>query len=501
VAALVAVSSVVSPSERAGAAFAGGNGLVVFAAAPSAGQQHDLYTVAPDGRREALLVRNGVNPKWSWNGRRVAFVRDGDIYVKRLYAKRLVRLTRDARDERNPSWSPDDEWIAFARSVGGRRDGSGNYDVYVVPTDASRSPKVLVGGPGTQKGPAWSPDGKWLAFETNGQIGVASPDGRTVRALTTSGENVSPAWAPDGKSIAFAGRSAGGNWDVFVVDAGGATTPRNVTSNPAVDLDPTWSPDGKQIAFTSNRSGTYAIHATSASGRETRELTGTSRFSTTSDWKRADPATSAELRKRIETGVVRLVAHASDGSSASGTGFLIGPCLIVTARHVVAEAETVVASKGAQRIGGRITVVRSDKQRDIALLRPAKPLKGWYFDFTPRRPSVQEDVAVLGYPRRRSLVMQGGTITSLDQVHERDDGRLVRGLLQFSARAEPGQSGGPLVRVPTEAFQDPGDVLGLVITTAREGDATLAVPAHVVNSFAARWRGSPMPIGSTGCQR
>lgn len=497
---VVAAASVVIPGERAGAAFPGRNGLIIFAAAAGGDQQHNLYTIEPDGRGEALLVRDGVNPKWSWRGSRVAFVRGGDIYVKTLYGGH-VRLTKGAQDERNPSWSQDDEWIAFARSIGGRRDGSGNYDIFVVPADGSLPAKKLVGGLGTDKGPAWSPDGRLLAVETDGQIRVVSRDGRTARALTTSGENVSPAWAPNGKTIAFARRPAGGNWDIFVVDASGGTDPRKITSSPGVDLDPAWSPDGEQIAFTSNRTGTYAIHLTSVRDGDARELTGASRFSTTSDWKRAEPATPAELRKRIETGVVRLAARASDGSSAAGTGFLIGRCLIVTARHVVAEATTVVASRGAQRIGGPIVVVGSDKLNDVALLRATKPLLGWHFDFTPRSPIVQENVAILGYPRRRSLVMQTGTVTALDQVHERNDGTLVRGLLQFSGRAEPGQSGGPLIRAQSEEFQDAGDVLGLVVTTAREGDATLAVPARVVNRLIVRWRGSPAPIGSATCRR
>ena len=67
-----------------------------------------------------------------------------------------------------------------------------------------------------------------------------------------------PAWSPDGKQIAFAS-NPDGNSDIYIMDANG-TNLTQITHNDADDLEPAWSPDGKQIAFASNPAGNYDIY-------------------------------------------------------------------------------------------------------------------------------------------------------------------------------------------------------------------------------------------------
>ena len=106
--------------------------------------------------------------------------------------------------------------------------------------------------------------GGTLLFQSDVR-GPDNPDGRnhlftidvangSVRQLT-SGRNHHDAgarWSPDGTRIAFKSTRAGGNWDIFVMDANGANvTP--LTNTPANDHDPVWMPDGKSVIISSDR--------------------------------------------------------------------------------------------------------------------------------------------------------------------------------------------------------------------------------------------------------
>lgn len=101
------------------------------------------------------------------------------------------------------------------------------------------------------KNPAWSPDGKLIAFNTGEapeQIWVARPDGTGHRKLSRGGApDLQAAWSPDGRRIAFASMPAG-SWDIYVMDADGGNRTRVLTS-PSNDTAPAWSPDGSRLAY------------------------------------------------------------------------------------------------------------------------------------------------------------------------------------------------------------------------------------------------------------
>jgi Tol biopolymer transport system component len=112
--------------------------------------------------------------------------------------------------------------------------------------------------------PAWSPDGKWIAFSMRGDIWKVPADGGEAIALTKGPEyHFEPAWSPDGARLAFtyekpaAGRDKS-NLDIGLVSAdGGAEQP--VIASPAVDIEPAWSRDGKSLYFVSARAGGFRI--------------------------------------------------------------------------------------------------------------------------------------------------------------------------------------------------------------------------------------------------
>ena len=164
---------------------------------------------------------------------------------------------------------------------------SGVYDIYEMNADGSRQRRVSSGNSGdasTPQGlyyefdPAWSPDGKSIAFASrrNGisNIYVMDASGRNVRQLTTAGtDDVHPSFSPDGKEIAF--ESALHLW-VMKADGTGA---HRVTHDSAAERDPAWSPDGRWIAYSRGVSDStvreiWLVHPDGTGGHTLTTLSG-----------------------------------------------------------------------------------------------------------------------------------------------------------------------------------------------------------------------------------
>ena len=101
---------------------------------------------------------------------------------------------------------------------------------------------------------------------------VVKADGSGLRNLTPKpvGAYADPAWSPDGRKIAFAS-NRDDNSEIYVMNANGSGQ-RSLTRNPAFDADPAWSPDGRKIAFVSDRDGSYGVYVMNADGSGQRKL-------------------------------------------------------------------------------------------------------------------------------------------------------------------------------------------------------------------------------------
>ena len=244
----------------------------------------DIYVMNADGSGKRNLTRDRANddyPTWSPDGRRIAFLHGrgrgrGQLYVVNADGSGLRRLGRN-RAGVVPSqlvWSPDGRTIYFGRYLVST-DGSGARRLPYIPLTA-----------------VWSPDGRQIAFAgkrnryrglvraaiADLDIYVMNADGSGTRRLThNAGYNGEPAWSPDGRKIAFQSKrrfeGAGATGEIYVMNADGSGK-RNLTRNPAQDGRPSWSPDGRRIAFVSDRDGRrLEAHVMNADGSGQRSLT------------------------------------------------------------------------------------------------------------------------------------------------------------------------------------------------------------------------------------
>src|SRR4029453_18179292 len=124
---------------------------------------------------------------------------------------------------------------------------------------------------GDARQPAWSPDGRRIAFQSyrDGmwRIWTVAPDGSDAKAVTSGPfDDREPPWSPYGRTIAFSSDRSG-NYDVWTLDVGSGQV-RQVTHDEGNDFLPAWSPDGREIAFVSTRPSSPGVYATTVDGRE-----------------------------------------------------------------------------------------------------------------------------------------------------------------------------------------------------------------------------------------
>jgi TolB protein len=163
-----------------------------------------------------------------------------------------------------PAWSPDGKQIAFVS------DKSSTFPTLWLMNAADGSGRHVLATPGLQQEAAdslaWSPDGSQLAvtlFNEPGptQIGIVplgSTGRQTGRMLTSlPGGALDPAWSPDGAWLAFAGHD-GYAIEMFAVRPDGSSVTR-LTSDGQFGRSPAWSPDGRHVAYLSSRTGFFEV--------------------------------------------------------------------------------------------------------------------------------------------------------------------------------------------------------------------------------------------------
>ena len=127
--------------------------------------------------------------------------------------------------------------------------------------------------------PAFSPDGKWIAFfayrDGGYDLWAIAPDGTNQHKLTWGAfDDREPIWSHDGTRVAFSsdrGNPLGGDYNIWTLDMRSGEL-RQLTKNPADDYMPSWSPDDKEIAFTSTRDENQSVWVVNAADGTERTL-------------------------------------------------------------------------------------------------------------------------------------------------------------------------------------------------------------------------------------
>jgi|GEM_PF-3580391 Tol biopolymer transport system component len=153
----------------------------------------------------------------------------------------------------DPAWSPDGRTLAFVTSASDEKPS-----ISTVSADGSDLTPVFQfqGQPGSIGPQAWSPDGSQLVFGSFDGIYVMNVDGTGVRRVARyEGEHacydVDPSWSPDGSTIVFAVLCEGGNEGLWTVAVDGSNLRQLIGGEYEVDeyRSPVWSPDGTKVAF------------------------------------------------------------------------------------------------------------------------------------------------------------------------------------------------------------------------------------------------------------
>ena len=248
----------------------------IWTLAPGGEPRKVPIAVHVDGRAslEKTVPVNGAMTEMavSPNGKELAFIVRGEIFVTSADGKVTRRITDTPGQERSVSFSPDGRTLLYAAERGG------SWDIYTRRIVRPEEPyfyastrleeKALVATPAEEFQPLFSPDGTEVAYlEERTAIKVLNLASGKTRTLLPAGRNYSYAdgdqsfdWSPDGKWLVFA-MNTGLGWlrDIGLVAADGTGPIHNLSQSGFEDETPRFSKDGSMVYWVSSRDGSRAL--------------------------------------------------------------------------------------------------------------------------------------------------------------------------------------------------------------------------------------------------
>lgn len=277
-------------------------GKIVFVS--SRDGTNEIYTMNPDGSNITRVSRNqnpgeDTQPSISWDRRKIAFVsqRGGatGLYLANIDGSGLTQLTSGI-GVANPAFSPDGRKIAFTSFHDVIEGGGIPNRIQVSEIDilniADKHITPITGPPSASvydDDPAWSPDGRKLAFDSSRPSGtgiyIMNANGTGITPLgigAAGGKN--PAFSSDGRKIAFVSARADPFGDIYSMDSNGRNVKR-LTKSTTADLYPAFSPDSRKIVFAAQRNAKSAIYVMNADGTQQTRITSDTTYNALPDWR------------------------------------------------------------------------------------------------------------------------------------------------------------------------------------------------------------------------
>jgi len=256
----------------------------IYTQKPGGDAQKVSIRIAEDGRTtldKVLPVNGGVTEMTvSPNGKEIAFVFRGEIFVTSVEGGITKRITNTPWQERSVNWSPDGRALVYAA------EKDKNWNIYTTSIIRKEEPyfyastvlkeEAVVATPAEEFQPAFSPDGKEVAYlEDRTTLKVINLATKKARVVLPADKNYSYAdgdqyyqWSPDSKwlLVTFGLPQRVQTPEVGLVAADGKSAVINLTLSGYDDFAPKWAMDGKMMIWGSDREGArqqagYAITA------------------------------------------------------------------------------------------------------------------------------------------------------------------------------------------------------------------------------------------------